>query len=110
MDLPNVPNIPLVVRRREIASAILTELGGAENLSETRKQLVWRFAAAAVLAEQLEAQLARGQHVDIKAYAHLTSTLVRIAQCIGIDQQAKDTSPNLRDYLLKKTPETKAAE
>jgi hypothetical protein len=97
-------------RYREITEAMIAEQGGIEHCGEGRRQLIRRFAAAAVLAEQLEAQLARGNHVDIKAHAQLTSTLVRIAQCIGIDRQAKDTTRSLHDYLAEKRPETKAAE
>jgi hypothetical protein len=38
-------------------------------------QLIRRFASGAVLAEALEARLARGENVDISEYALLSSTL-----------------------------------
>ena len=62
-------------------------------------QLIRRFASGAVLAEELEARLARGEPVDIAEHALLSSTLVRLAQRIGIDRRAKNITPALRDYL-----------
>ena len=97
-------------RYREITQAMLAEQGGVEKCTEARRHLIRRFAAAAVLAEQIEAELARGDRVDIKAHALLASTLVRIAQCIGIDRTAKNNTPSLSEYLSAKTTEKKAAE
>ena len=62
-------------------------------------QLIRRFASGAVLAEELEARLARGEPVDIAEHALLSSTLVRLAQRIGLDRRAKNVTPALRDYL-----------
>jgi len=55
--LPNVDGRSLVARRyRDIMSAIASDQGGVDRLSEARLQLIRRFAAAACLAEQLEAR------------------------------------------------------
>lgn len=97
-------------RYREITQVMLAEQGGVEKCSAGRQQLIRRFAAAAVLAEQIEAELARGDWVDIKEYALLASTLVRIAQCIGIDRPANNNTPSLREYLSAKTTERKVTE
>ena len=61
--LPDVDGRSAMARRfKDISSAILADQGGAEQCSETRLQLVRRFAAAAVLAEQMESHLANGEH------------------------------------------------
>ena len=62
-------------------------------------------AAAAVLAEQLEAALANGQEINVERHALLCSTLTRLAQLIGIDRRAKSITPNLREYLAMKDQE-----
>jgi hypothetical protein len=50
--LPGIDGRSTVARRyRDIASAILVDQGGEELCSESRKQLVRRFAAAAVLLQ-----------------------------------------------------------
>jgi hypothetical protein len=98
--LPGVDGRTVIYRRfRDIASQIATDQGGLEQLSEARLQLVRRFAAAAVLAEQLEADLANGQEINIERHALLCSTLTRLAQRIGIDRRAKNITPSLSEYL-----------
>jgi len=52
-----------------------------------------------VIAEQMEAKLARGEQINIAEHATLSSTLVRLAQRIGIDRRAKNITPTLADYL-----------
>jgi hypothetical protein len=98
--LPDVDGRSLIARRyRDIAQAILTDQGGADQVSEARLQLVRRFSAAAVLAEQLEARLANGEDIDIAEHALLCSTLVRVANKIGINRIPKDLGPTLGDLI-----------
>jgi hypothetical protein len=98
--LANVDGRATVARRyRDIATAIATDQGGADRLSETRLQLIRRFSAAACLAEQLESRLARGEEIDIQEHSLLVSTMVRVAQRIGIDRRAKNIAPSLSEYL-----------
>src|SRR5262249_61632895 len=72
---------------------------GADQCSESRLQLVRRFAAAAVLAERMESQLANGAEINIAEHAVLCSTLVRLAQRIRINRVPKNITPSLADYL-----------
>jgi hypothetical protein len=98
--LPNVDGRSLIARRyRDIMSAIASDQGGIDRLSEARLQLIRRFAAAACLAEQLEARLARGEQIDIQEHALLVSTMVRVAQRIGVDRLPRDLAPSLTEYL-----------
>lgn len=98
--LPGVDGRSGIARRyRDIMSAILVDQGGAEFCSESRKQLVRRFAAAAVLAEQMESRLANGEQIDIAAHATLSSTQVRLAQRIGIDRVPREIGPSLGELL-----------
>jgi hypothetical protein len=85
-------------------SAIFIDQGGEDRCSESRKQLIRRFTAAAVLAEQMEARLCSGEEVNIPDHALLTSSLVRVAQRIGINRVAKIV-PTLSDYLDAKAVE-----
>jgi hypothetical protein len=102
--LPDIDGRSVIARRyRDIAGAILVDQGGIDQCSESRKQLVRRFAAAAVLAEQLEARLVNGEKIDIAEHATLSSTLVRLAQRIGIDRIPRDvTPPTVEAYLAAK--------
>jgi hypothetical protein len=90
----------LVARRyRDIVRAVVSDQGGSEQLSQARLQLIRRFGGAAVLAEQLEAHLARGDPINIQEYSLLVSTMVRVAQRIGIDRRPRDVVPSLTEYL-----------
>ena len=62
------------------------------------------FAAAAVLAEQMESRLANGEQIDIQEHALLCSTLTRLAQRIGIERRARDVTPSLSEYLAARYP------
>ena len=86
-------------RYRDLVAAIAQDQGGADRCSEARMQLIRRFASGAVLAEALEARLANGEEVDISEHAQLSSTLVRLAQRIGINRVAKNVTPSLSDIL-----------
>jgi hypothetical protein len=98
--LPDIDGRSAMARRfRDIADAILVDQGGLDNCSESRVQLVRRFAAAAVLAERMESRIANGESVDISEHSLLCSTLVRIAQRIGINRRLRNVTPHLADYL-----------
>jgi hypothetical protein len=98
--LPGIDGRSIVARRyRDIAAAILADQGGEAQCSESRKQLIRRFAAAAVLAEQLESRLANGEQIDIAEHATLSSTLVRLGSRIGIDRVPRNVTPSLSSYL-----------
>jgi hypothetical protein len=93
--LPDVDGRLRISRRfRDIASAIIVDQGGIEQCSESRKQLVRRFAAACCLAELEEAKLARGEEIDVSAHALLCSTLTRLASRIGLDRTPRDITPD----------------
>ena len=98
--LPDTDNRLRSVRRyRDLIRAIAADQGGEDTISETRKTLMRRFAAGAVFAEQLEAKFAAGEEISVADWAVIASTLVRIAQRIGIDRRAKDITPSLRDVM-----------
>jgi hypothetical protein len=83
----------MIARRfRDIVSAILIDQGGEDRCSESRKQYVRRFAAAACLAEQMEARLANGEEIDIAEHALLCSTMVRVGNKIGVNRIPRDVS------------------
>jgi hypothetical protein len=97
--LPGVDQRSAVARRyRDLCALIVGDQGGLDRISEARLQLIRRFAAAAVLAEQLEARLVSGEQIDLNEHALLCSSLVRLAQRIGINKALRDVMPKLADY------------
>ena len=103
--LPETDGRLRVSRRfRDIANFILVDQGGIDACSESRKQLIRRFAAAAVLAEQMEAKLCSGEEIDVNTHALLCSTLTRLASRIGLDRIPKDVL-SLDQYLSRQAAE-----
>jgi hypothetical protein len=86
-------------RYRDLIEAIVADQGGDDQCSESRKQLIRRFAACSVLAEQAEAKLAAGQEIDVATHALLVSSLVRLSSRIGIDRRQRNVTPTLSEYL-----------
>ena len=84
-------------RFKDICSAILQDQGGVENCSEVRLQLVRRFSAAAVMAENLEAKMAKGESIRTDVHSQLTNALVKVASRIGVDRRSRNITPTLRD-------------
>jgi len=100
--LPNCDQRSIVARRyRDISSAILADMGGPDNCSETRQQLVRRFSAAAVLAEAMESKLANGEQIDVTEHCLLTSTMTRVASRIGIDRTPKEIIDSVDDEAMR---------
>ncbi len=98
--LPNVDGRSMVARRYfDITMAIVSDQGGASEVSETKQQLIRRFAAASVLAETMEARLANGEKIDIAEHALLVSSAVRLARQLGVNRVARDIGPGLGELL-----------
>ncbi len=70
---------------REIYNAIISDLGGADRLSELEHQVVRRAVGLALQCEQIETQLAEGKPVDIAASATLINVFNRTASLLGLD-------------------------
>ena len=99
--LPDVDGRSAAARRfRDIIEAIVADQGGADRMSEARRQLVRRFAAAAVLAEQLESKLAeRSGGRPPGARPACCSSLVRLSARIGINRMPRNVTPSLISTL-----------
>jgi hypothetical protein len=101
--LPGIDGRSAVARRyQDLIASLTSDAGGEGQLSEARRQLIRRFAAHAVLAENIETRLAMGETIDLAEHCTISSTLVRLATRPGINRHAKVIVPPLRDYLESK--------
>jgi hypothetical protein len=73
-----------------IASAIAEDLGGSDRLSTVQKHLVEAFAGVALAVNDLNARLLLGEEIDLIEQTQAVSTMVRVAQRIGINRVARD--------------------
>jgi hypothetical protein len=82
-----------------IASGIVEDLGGSDRLSTVQKHLVEAFAGVALAVHDVNARLLLGEEIDIVEQSQAVSTMVRVAQRIGLRRVARDISPSLSEYL-----------
>ena len=87
----------LAKRYKEIASHLLVDQG--YDLSEVRFQLMKRFIGCCVLCKTIEGSVVAGETVEVSEYSALISSLVRLANRIGIDRIPRNVTPTLNDYL-----------
>jgi hypothetical protein len=99
-------------RARDIAWAIINDLGGLDSLSEAKMQLVRRSALISVKCEQMEAEATGGAEIDLELFGKLTDRLGRALDRLGLERQMRtvfDTSldtpssgsGSLRDRLTR---------
>jgi hypothetical protein len=112
--LPGVDQRSAIARRfRDVIGAIVADLGGPTSATETKLHLVRRFAALVVQAEAMESKMADGGPIDASAYAHLSSTMLRLAARIGLkSKEAMEIETRIkRDREARRTErETRIAE
>jgi hypothetical protein len=87
-----------------IAHGVAEDIGGEDQLSTVQRHLIEAFAGVAIHVNNLTAKLLRGEDVDVVEHSQAISTMVRVAQRIGIDRVARDVSPTLSDILRGPPP------
>jgi hypothetical protein len=91
---------PWTRRFKDILACIVSDLGGADILSEGQRQIARRAATLSIACEKLEGELAQGGDVDLVVYGMLTDRLGRCFNRLGLRRQAKDiTTPSLGDLI-----------
>jgi hypothetical protein len=93
-----------------IANGIARDLGGEDQLSTVQKHLVEAFAGAAIHVHDKNARLLLGEEVDIVEHCQAISTLVRVAQRIGLRRVARNVTPDLSGYLSRRAVDAEPAE
>jgi hypothetical protein len=86
-----------------IRDAVIVDSGGEAAITETKRQLISRFAAIALWCASQDARALGGEDVDFDMYARIAGHLRRIAEGIGFARIARDV-PNLDEYL-RSTPQ-----
>lgn len=78
---------------------IISDIGGADILSEGQRQIARRCATIAIACERMEGEAAAGNAIDLDAYGTLTDRLGRAFQRLGLKRHAKDVTPSVDDYV-----------
>jgi hypothetical protein len=80
------------IKFRETAGALASDLGGADQLTRAQMELVRRVSGFAVLGDQIEERLLRGETIEIETYVAIAGTQSRILRTLGLRRVAKDVT------------------
>ncbi len=86
-------------RFHDLVVGHVTDLGGADLLSEAQFSLIRRAAAIECELERLDARLSRDEPVDMDAYARVAGHLRRLFETLGLERKPRDVTPTLEQYL-----------
>jgi hypothetical protein len=93
------PNSAWSRRFHDLVLGHVSDLGGADLLSEAQFSLVRRCAAIECELERLDARLSVGDPVDMDSYARVAGHLRRLFETLGVERVARDVTPTLGDLL-----------
>ncbi len=111
---PNKANSPLKhitdidgrTRARKMAEtlfrALLSDLGGEENVSAARRALAEHAAVLNAVACDAGARYLSGEPIDTAEFATVTNALRRLLADIGLERVARDVT-NLSSYLAARS-------
>lgn len=85
-------------RFRDLVTAHIDDLGGADTMSAAQLSLARRAATLEVQLEYAEDELASGGELDLAAYAAASGALHRILKSLGLERKAR-AEPSLAEYL-----------
>jgi hypothetical protein len=87
-------------RFRDLVESFANDFGGRKRLTETEMALVKQAAAATLRAEQLQAAIAKGEHVDSDEMIRLSGTIRRLLASVTRKEDPK--ADNLADYIARR--------
>ena len=100
-------------RMRDLIGLHLSDLGGADAVSEAEKSIVRRVATLTVELERMEAGFAEAgeaQPEQLDLYQRTAGNLRRLLEAIGLERRSKDVTPSLAEYLAGKKNNNEASE
>ena len=89
-------------RFRDVFEEIVSDLGGADLLSEGQKQLARRAALMSVACEVMEGKSVQGEEIDLEQFGQLSDRIGRAFHRLGLKRVARDVTVNpLLDHFSK---------
>lgn len=96
-------------RFADILGEVISDLGGADRLSEGQRQIARRCATIAISCERMEGDAAAGNPIDLLTYGTLTDRLGRAFQRLGLKRVPLNATPSVAEYLRSKSIEIEVA-
>lgn len=85
----------LIARRfREVLASIVSDLGGADAMSEAEMVLARRAVTLVVTCETYESKLAETGKLDSEAYLPCVNALAKLLNALGLKRRPKHVGPS----------------
>jgi hypothetical protein len=85
----------------ETREAIISDLGGADQLSTLERLAAEHAALSAAVTQDAYARWLQGQEVSLPEIATIQNVFLRIAGALGFSRRARDVTPDLSSYLAR---------
>jgi len=89
---------PWARRYRDLAAGHISDLGGADQLSEAQVSLIKRAATIETELEQQEGKLSQGEQINLDCYTRSASHLRRLLETLGLERKAKDVKGGVIEH------------
>jgi hypothetical protein len=87
----------------ETREAIISDLGGSDQLSTLERLAAEHAALAAAVTQDAYARWLQGQEVSLPEISTIQNVFLRIAGALGFNRRAKDVTPSVSEYLSRET-------
>jgi hypothetical protein len=84
-------------------SALVSDMGGEDQVSTARRALAEHAAVLNAVACDVRARYLGGEPIDTAEFATVTNALRRLLADIGLERRARDVNAALSEYLAGKS-------
>ncbi len=88
-------------RWRDLIALHVSDLGGADAMSEAQLSLVRRCATIEAELEAAEGRLSKGEEIDLDAYTRAAGHLRRILESLGLRRVPRDVTPTIAEIMAR---------
>src|SRR5262249_32049757 len=93
----------------EAKEAIITDLGGADQLSTLERLACEQAALASAVVADSYARWLKGEQIALAELATVQNAFLRVAGSLGFSRRAKDVTTNIDTYLDEENAPNEAA-
>jgi hypothetical protein len=83
-------------------SAIESDLGGAENITTAKRQIIESAAVTSTMVADLGSRWLAGEQIDLALFTTLCNSQRRLLESVGLERASRDVTPTLQEYLKAK--------
>jgi hypothetical protein len=87
----------------ELMESIAADLGGWRNVSTMKREVITAASLLGAVIRDRAASYLAGDAMDLGEFITLTNAQRRLLADLGLERRARDTTPDLHDYLSRQT-------